>query len=99
MTAEPHRLAAAAAEAEDPPDARTLARQRTDAVMKRLDEWLASEEDRASLAAATMLLDRGWGKVEGRTDPTGAPVTVIRAPMVAEDTEAWREQYAPLTTR
>jgi hypothetical protein len=98
MTVEPHKLGSEP-ELDDPADARALARRRTDAVMKRLDEWLASEEDRPSLAAAALLLDRGWGKVEGRTDPTGAPVTVIRAPMVAEDTEAWREQYAPLTTR
>ena len=67
--------------------------------MKRLDQWLASADDRASLAAATILLDRGWGKVEARADPTGPPVTVIRAPMVAEDTESWQQQYARAADR
>jgi hypothetical protein len=76
------------------PDVRTFARARTDAVMKRLDQWLASADDRASLAAATILLDRGWGKVEGRADPTGPPVTVILAP-IADDSESWRQQYGP----
>ena len=97
MTAEPAGRAAAAA-AEDPGDVRALARRRTDAVMKRLDEWLATTDDRASLAAAAMLLDRGWGKVEARTDPTGAPVMVMRLPTVAEDTETWRQQHAPPST-
>jgi hypothetical protein len=98
VTTEPHKLGSEP-ELDEPADARTFARQRTDAVMKRLDEWLATKEDRPSLAAAAMLLDRGWGKVEARTDPVGAPVTVIRAPMVAEDAERWLDQHAPPTTR
>jgi hypothetical protein len=53
-----------------------------------------SENDRASPAAAAMLLDRGRGKAEGRADPTAAPVTVIRAPLVAGDTDAWQKQIA-----
>ena len=83
------------AESDDVVDVRTLARQHTQAVMTRLEQWLASQDDRASMAAAAMLLDRGWGKVEGRPDAVGTPVTVIRAPNVADDTEAWRRQYGP----
>lgn len=47
------------------------------------------------MAAAAMLLDRGWGKVEGRPDAVGTPIMVIRVPNVADDTEAWRRQYGP----
>jgi hypothetical protein len=54
-------------------------------VITRLEQWLASQDDRASMAAAAMLLDRGWGKVEGRPDAVGTPITVIRVPNVADD--------------
>ncbi|HEX2403005.1 MAG TPA: hypothetical protein VHJ79_23945 [Mycobacterium sp.] len=64
-------------------------------MITRLEQWLASQDDRASMAAAAMLLDRGWGKVEGRPDAVGTPITVIRVPNVADDTEAWRRQYGP----
>ena len=40
-------------------DVRTQARRHTGAVFERLEHWLASSDDRASLAAAAMLLDRG----------------------------------------
>jgi hypothetical protein len=85
--------------ADDGVDVRTLARGQTQTVIDALTAWVESDNDRASLAAATILLDRGWGKVEGRADPTTAPITVIRAPMVAEDTEAWQQQYAPPAAR
>ncbi len=84
---------------DDGVDVRTLARLQTETVINALAAWVESENDRASLAAAAMLLDRGWGKVEGRADPTAAPVTVIRAPMIAEDTEAWQQQHAPPAPR
>jgi hypothetical protein len=82
-----------------PADVGTLAREHTADVVERLKELLGGDDGRLSLAAAAMLLDRGWGKVEGRAEPAAAPLTVIRAPNVSEDTESWLQQYAPPATR
>ena len=81
-----------------PDEVRALAREHTTDAIGRLAGLLQSEDHRVALAAANALLDRGWGKVEGTADapvmPT-PPITVIRAPHVAPDTETWLEQYAP----
>ena len=84
---------------DDGADVGTLARRKTEEVIDALAAWVKSNNDRAALAAATILLDRGWGKVDARVDPIGAPITVIRAPTVAEDSEAWEQQYAPPPVR
>ena len=76
-------------------DVGILARGHTGDVIARLKEWLGGDDARSSLAAAAMLLDRGWGKVEARADPTVAPASVVRLPMVAEDIETWLQQKAP----
>ena len=73
-------------------DVGTLARGHTGDVIARLKEWLGGDDARSSLAAAAMLLDRGWGKVEGKADPTATVASVVRLPMVAEDTETWLQQ-------
>jgi hypothetical protein len=45
------------------PEVRDLARAHTEAAIKRLAQIMKSDDDpRASAAAATALLDRGWGK-------------------------------------
>jgi hypothetical protein len=86
-------------EADSVSDLGALARSETGEVVKRLKEWLASNDARASLAAANILLDRGWGRVEGKGDGIATPATVIRLPTVAEDTETWLQQYAPPDAR
>jgi hypothetical protein len=86
-------------EPDDGADVGTLARRKTEEVIDALAAWVKSSNDRASLAAASILLERGWGKVDARADPIGAPITVIRAPTVAEDSEAWEQQYAPPAVR
>ena len=93
--------AAAEARLDVPAEVRALAREHTTDAIGRLAGLLESEDHRVSLAAANALLDRGWGKVEGTADWTAptAPITVIRAPEVAADTETWLEQYAPPRTR
>jgi hypothetical protein len=72
------------------------------AALDRIIHWLNSNNKRASLAAATLLLDRAWGKVDtgidAKTDTTATRVTVIPAPSVAEGTNAWREQHGPPNT-
>src|SRR3954453_7477858 len=39
-----------------------LARQFTTEAIMRLADWVRSDDPRASIAAAQVLLDRGWGK-------------------------------------
>jgi hypothetical protein len=43
-------------------EVRDLARSHTKAAIKRLADWMASDDPRASVAASAALLDRGWGK-------------------------------------
>lgn len=43
-------------------DVRALARQYTDIAIKRLAFWAKSDEPVASVKAAGLLLDRGWGQ-------------------------------------
>ena len=81
-----------------PAEVRALAREHTTDAIDRLAGLLESEDHRVSLAAANALLDRGWGKVEPTADGTvmpTPPITVIRAPEIVADSEAWLEQYAP----
>lgn len=42
-------------------EVRDLARQHTEAAIDRLVFWMASDHPKASPAAATALLNRGWG--------------------------------------
>jgi hypothetical protein len=43
-------------------EVRALARVHTDAAIAKLAEWMMSKNPKASVAACTALLDRGWGK-------------------------------------
>ena len=43
-------------------DLKALAREHTQAAIERLEFWLQSDDARASVQAAGILLDRGWGK-------------------------------------
>jgi Family of unknown function (DUF5681) len=47
----------------DAVDVRTLARVHTGEAVERLVHWLRSDNPKASVAAAAILLDRGWGRV------------------------------------
>jgi hypothetical protein len=39
-----------------------LARENTEKAVRRLVEWIDSENPKASVAACNSILDRGWGK-------------------------------------
>lgn len=43
-------------------EVKELARAHTVAAIQRLAEWMLSDNPKASVAAASILLDRGWGK-------------------------------------
>lgn len=71
-----------------------LARQHTDAAIAALAEALKNPRER--VPAATVLLERGWGKpvqpVEG--DALGVS-WVVRAPAPVDGTAEWFQRYAP----
>lgn len=48
-----------------------LAREQTEPAIKRLIEWMHSDDTRASPMAAMALLDRGWGKPTQPTEVSG----------------------------
>jgi hypothetical protein len=52
-------------------EVRQLARQHTKLAIERLVYWARSNNARASVAAATALLDRGWGKPTQTLDVDG----------------------------
>jgi hypothetical protein len=62
--------------AKAPVEIRSLARKHTDEAIEKLVYWMRSDNAKASPAACSALLDRGWGKpsqpVDG--DGEGGPV-------------------------
>lgn len=73
-----------------------LARTHTEASVKRLAFWMASDDPRASVAAAQALLDRGWGKAvqpQEHSGPNGGPIPFDDPrPSLAEMIAAARER-------
>jgi hypothetical protein len=57
-------------------EVRELARQHTEMAIKRLVHWAKSDDPRASVAASSALIDRGWGKPSQpmEHDITGNPL-------------------------
>jgi hypothetical protein len=77
-----------------------LARQYTGDAIKTLVEICKDPQAPPAprVAAATVLLDRGWGRAVQTTDITSNGDTVryvIMAVPEAENTEDWLQQYAP----
>ncbi len=59
-------------------DVRELAKQHTAKAIERLVHWLESDNAKASVAAASALLDRAWGKPpQALTGDDGGPVKII----------------------
>lgn len=65
-----------------------LAKLHTDMAIARLADWARSDNPKASVAAATALLDRGWGRpaqavnaslqhLDKDGNPTSAPIPVV----------------------
>lgn len=56
-------------------DIKALAREHTTSAIERLAFWLASDNPKASVSAATALLDRGWGRpAQAITGEDGKPL-------------------------
>lgn len=55
-----------------------LAREHGPAAISRLVEWMASDNAKASVSAANVLLDRGYGKPpQAITGEDGTPLAVV----------------------
>ena len=66
--------------------------------IERLAYWMGSDNAKASVAAANILLDRGYGKSLQRQDvKINDERMVIQAPEVAKDAEEWVKRHAPPT--
>ena len=58
----------------DNADVKALAREHTCAAIERLSFWLGSDNPKASVSAATALLDRAWGRpAQAITGEDGKP--------------------------
>jgi hypothetical protein len=60
---------------------------------------LSDEDSRVAVTAATVLIERGWGKVPAAsTDSSDTAVSyVIRGPAPSGSTAEWLKTYAPTT--
>ncbi len=66
--------------------------------ISRLAYWMGSDNAKASVAAANILLDRGYGKSLQRQDvKINNERMVVVAPEVAKDADEWAKKYAPPT--
>lgn len=63
---------------------KTLARKQTKAAIERLTFWMNSDNPKASVRAAEVLLDRGHGKAPQSLEHTGAnggPIIIQSTPL------------------
>lgn len=80
------------------PELKELAREFTAEAVKRLAFWLRSDNARASVSAAGILLDRGWGKPDQKIDGEMVHRYVARLPHKSADVESWQQQHSPTKT-
>ena len=77
-----------------------IAREHTVEAIAVLVRALSDEDTRVAVTAASILLDRGWGKPKQMIagDAENPVSYVIRGPTPVESTEEWLRLYAPKTT-
>ncbi len=73
-----------------------MARHASPEAIKQLSKWLKSDDGRISVAAAKVLLDRGFGTpAQTITAVVHDERSVIRAPEVAETPADWAATHKP----
>jgi hypothetical protein len=75
-------------------DVKALARQYSTESVKRLVEWMRSDNPQASTRAAETLLDRAWGKAEQHSTADITHNYIARMPTPSKDGADWIEQHA-----
>jgi HEAT repeat protein len=80
--------------------AMAMAREHTPAAINVLAQALRSDDERVAVTAATVLLDRAWGRAAPAPPEAGdeRPTYVIRGPTPTSSTEEWLRKYAPPRT-
>ena len=81
-----------------PTDVKALARVHTETALKVLAGIMSAVDAQPSarVAAATAILNRGWGQPQQAVELSGEVVTskVIRTPMISTDNETWLKQHS-----
>jgi len=73
-----------------------MARYASPKAIERLKQWLNCDDGRISVAAAKVLLDRGFGTpAQTITTTVTDERSVVRAPQPAETTADWHAGYKP----
>jgi hypothetical protein len=73
-----------------------LARAKGPDAIDKLSHWLQSEDGRISVAAAKVLLDRGFGTpAQTITATVHDERSVIRSPEVSDTPDAWQATHKP----
>jgi hypothetical protein len=69
----------------------SICREHTPQAVERLVLALSDEDSRVAVTAASILLDRGWGKVPNAAPTSGedTPGYVIRGPSPVNSVEEW----------
>lgn len=80
-----------------PTDVKALARVHTESALHVLSKVMTASDapPAARVAAATAILNRGWGQPHQSVDLTAEVVTtkVIRTPQIVNDLDTWQRQY------
>jgi hypothetical protein len=74
-----------------------MCREHTPEAIAALVRALHSDDERVSVTAATVLIERGWGKVPPAPSETGdtAVSYVIRGPAPVGSTQEWLRLHVP----
>jgi hypothetical protein len=81
-----------------PTEIKSLARSYTELAIQTLAGITQNgTSESARVAAASILLDRGWGKAEQRIESDTTIRYVADVPAVSETVEQWQQQHAPPT--
>lgn len=79
-----------------------LAREHTEAAIRKLAQWMESDNPKASVAAAIALLDRAWGKPKQAVelqDESGLPIGLsVTFGRTAADDRVSPEARMPLSS-
>lgn len=70
-----------------------------EAIQALVDIAMRGESESARVAAASALLDRGYGRPSQQMDIEIVKTTVARVPAVSENADAWRAQHVPETMK
>jgi hypothetical protein len=73
-----------------------LAKTMAPEALKRLADWMRSDNAKASVSAANAIIERGYGKAKQHIEATlNDERMVVRAPEQPADADDWRSKHGP----